>query len=193
MAIEHSRPNLSYDDYAAIDGDERYELIEGELVPMGPAPFLRHQRIAFNIALALRAYAEASGRGETFIAPVDVVLRADGPGTVLQPDVVFISSEHRERLTPANIQGPPDLVVEVLSPSNARKDAVRKRLLYERFGVPEYWIVPEAVDRIEVLRLAADGRYGKPVLYEPGEKLTSNLLPGLGIDVASLFPLEGED
>ena len=188
MAIEQARHDLSYADYAAVDDGQRYELIEGELVPMGPAPFIRHQRVAFKIAKALDAHTGTTRQGETFIAPFDVVLEAARRGTVLQPDVAVVLEAHRERITDANIQGPPDLVVEVLSPSNARKDAVRKRLLYERFGVPEYWIVPEHVDSVEVLRRGADGRYGKALLFEPGEQLTTPLLPGLTLDVASLFP-----
>lgn len=99
---------------------------------------------------------------------------------------------HRECVTQRNIQGPPHLVVEVLSPSNARKDAVRKRRLYEKFGVPELWLVPEHTDRVEVLRL--DGEtYGRPLLFDGTDRLTSPLLPRFELPVADLFaasPLE---
>ena len=74
MAIEQARHDLSYADYAAVDDGQRYELIEGELVPMGPAPFIRHQRVAFKIAKALDAHTGTTRQGETFIAPFDVVL-----------------------------------------------------------------------------------------------------------------------
>ncbi|MDB5099763.1 MAG: ribosomal protein [Cyanobacteria bacterium RYN_339] len=188
MAIEIPKFPLSYEDYAAIDDDERYEVLEGELIPMGPAPFLRHQHVAGRIFRALGNHVDATGIGQVFIAPVDVVLRAERPATVLQPDVLYFGPQSLERLTRANVQGPPDIVVEVLSPSNARKDAVRKLGLYQKFGVPEYWIVPEHTDRIEVLRLDDDGNYARPQLYLPGEVLRTPMIPGFELDVAKIFP-----
>jgi Uma2 family endonuclease len=155
---------------------------------MGPAPFLRHQYVAGNIYTELNLHLRSHPDGQVFIAPTDIVLRAERPATILQPDVCFVSKANAERLTSANIQGPPDLVVEVLSPGNARKDAVRKLGLYQRYGVPEYWIVPEACDRIEVLRLDPTGHYGKPLLFVPGEQLTTPLLPGFELTVAKVFP-----
>lgn len=181
---------LSYEDYAAIDDDERYEVLEGVLTPMGPAPFTRHQRIALQLTIQLDAHAKRT-HGIAFTAPTDVVLQAARPATVLQPDAFYVGD--RTKVTKANIQGPPDLVVEVLSPSNARKDAIRKRRLYERFGVPEFWIVPLHEDRIEVMRLGPDDRYGDPVLFHPGDTLTSPLLPGLELDVAAIFPEDVDD
>lgn len=193
MTTDATSQLLSYDDYAAIDDDERYEVLEGVLVPMGPAPRIRHQGVAGNIHTALNLYARSSRAGRAFISPVDVVMRAQRAATILQPDVVFVLKEHYERITEPNIQGPPDIVVEVLSPSNARKDAIRKRRLYEKFGVPEYWVVPEWCDRIEVLKLV-DGVYARPVLYEVGDVLTTPLLPGFELPVGEVFDAdEAED
>jgi Uma2 family endonuclease len=192
MAIELPKFPLSYEDYAAIDDDERYEVLEGELIPLGPAPYLRHQRVAGKLFNALATFVEQNGMGEAFIAPVDVVLKADRPATILQPDVLYFGPQSLDRLTKANVQGPPDLVVEVLSPSNARKDAVRKLNLYQKFGVAEYWIIPDYADRIEVLRLDVHGRDGKPTLYVPGEILETTVIPGFQLDIAKIFPLETE-
>lgn len=190
MATNSNTPLLSYDDYAAIDDDERYEVLEGVLVPMGAAPFLRHQRIVMNLAMKLSAYLERHPIGEVFFAPVDVVLESQRPATVVQPDLLFMRAANRHRLTEKNVQGPPDLVIEVLSPSNAQRDSVHKRRLYERFGVEEYWLVPSNFDRIEVLRRGDTGRYGRPQLFESGDTLTSEVLPGFELAIAPLFPAE---
>jgi len=108
------------------------------------------------------------------------------PAVVVQPDLIFVARAHGERLASHGLVGVPDIAVEVLSPSNARIDTIRKLGIYARHGVREYWIVPDEFDRIEVLRL--DGaRYGKPQLYEPGEVLSSPLLPGFALEVAELF------
>ncbi|MDB5101156.1 MAG: hypothetical protein JWM80_5577 [Cyanobacteria bacterium RYN_339] len=179
---------LSYEDYAAIDDDERYEVLDGVLTPMGPAPFIRHQLVAPQIWRALDDYAKRTRTGIALIAPTDVVLESMRPATVLQPDVLYLCD--RAKLTKANVQGPPDVVVEVLSASTARKDAIRKLALYERFGVQEFWMVPLHADRIEVLRLGQDGRFGNPLLFKVGDILTTPLLPGFELDVASVFPEE---
>ena len=187
MTTEATPRLYSYDDYAAIDDDERYEVLEGELVPMGPAPRWDHQKVAGNLFTYLNLYAMETGAGTAFVAAVDVVLKAERPANVLQPDAGFVLRSHHDRITAPNLQGAPDLVVEVLSPSNARKDTVRKRRLYEQYGVPEFWIVPLSVDQIEVLRLGPDGRYGAAIVFKPGDTLTSPLLPGFALDVAKAF------
>lgn len=176
---------LDYDDYAAIDDGQRYEVLEGELVQMS-APSLRHQRVLQNISFELLSYTRAGNPGEAIISPFDVVLKAGRPATILQPDVLFIRDERF--LTKANLQGPPDIVVEVLSPSNPGHDTVRKLGLYAQFGVPEYWIVPVGLDQIQVLLLGPEGHYGRPQLFIPGDMLTSAQLPGFAVPVESLFP-----
>jgi Uma2 family endonuclease len=186
MALESFSPVLSYDDYAAIDDGNRYQVIEGELL-MTPSPRTRHQRIVLNLGRHLANFAYSIGAGEVFLAPLDVVLKTERPAVVLQPDALFISTERSEIITEANIQGAPDLVVEVLSPSNIRLDTVVKRRLYAQYGVKEYWIVAPDSEHVEVFLLSADATYPKPTLYEPGDRLTSALLPGLEISVADLL------
>ena len=135
MALEQPR-TLTYADYAALPDDgRRFELIDGELFEMN-APTTRHQRIVVRLCLAFGEHVRREGVGEVFVAPCDVVL-ADT--VTVQPDVVYLSEADVRKVTAPNIQGPPTLVAEVLS--DPRHDLVRKRELYARFGIAEYWIV----------------------------------------------------
>jgi Uma2 family endonuclease len=101
--------------------------------------------------------------------------------------VLFVKQDRLAIITDANIQGAPDLVVEVLSPSNARLDTIRKLGIYAKYGVLEVWFVPQDFDRVETLHLKPDGHYAKPRLFMPGEDLVSDLLPGFVLPVAGLF------
>ena len=186
MATNHPAQPLSYEDYAAIDDDRRYQVLEGELI-VSPSPSTRHQRLLQRLNRALDGHVQATGAGEVFFAPYDVVLRAERPATVLQPDIVFVSTARAAIVTKANVQGPPDLVVEVLSPANARLDTVRKLNLFARFGVPEYWIVGHEFDRIDVFRLGPEGRYARATPLEAGDTLTTPQLPGFALSLTALF------
>jgi Uma2 family endonuclease len=178
MAGAHTR---TYEDLASLPDDGlRRELLGGELI-VTPAPRLRHQDIVLRIAVALAQHLDAHSGGRVFIAPVDVVLSEHD---VVEPDVVFVADAQLQMLGERNVRGAPALIVEVLS--DPRIDRVRKRDLYARYGVLEYWIADPDADRVEVHRLA-HGRYPKPEIYEPGDCLTYGSLPGLAIDVAALF------
>lgn len=192
MATEIRRTGLSYDDYAALDDGARYQVVEGELV-MTPSPSVRHQRLVMAIGFGLREFVRPRKLGEVFIAPLDVVLRAERPATVLQPDVLFVSRDRGKQVTQLNLQGPPELIVEVLSPSNARLDTVRKSRLYAEYGVDECWFVSHEFDRVEVWRRPTDGTYGFRELYLPGQQLATDLLPGFLLDVAALFAEAGPE
>jgi Uma2 family endonuclease len=182
MAVEQPR-TLTYADYAALPDDgRRFELIDGELFEMA-APNSRHQDIVLRLGSTFLQHVRQQGAGRVNIAPCDVVL---SDTVTVQPDVVYLSEADVHRVTTANIQGPPTLVVEVLS--DPRHDLVRKRELYARFGIAEYWIVwPEAA-RVEVYRLTGTA-YAKPIVVEPGESLTTDVVPGLRIDVGELLAL----
>jgi Uma2 family endonuclease len=172
---------LTYEDLASFPDDGlRRELLDGELI-VTPAPRLRHQDIVLSLGMALRNYLSAHGGGRVFIAPADVILSEHD---VVEPDVLFVADAQLSILTEANVQGVPALVIEVLS--NPRIDRVRKRDAYARFGVPEYWIADPDADRVEVYRLAGD-RYAKPEIFEPGDQLSYEGLPGLVVDVMALF------
>ena len=163
------------------DDNLRREIIDGELI-VSASPILRHQRLTGRLFNALSNHVDRNGGGEVFVGPADVIL---SDINVVEPDVLFVADEQLEILTEKNIQGVPSLVIEVLS-SNPRLDRVRKRDLYARFGVREYWIVDPESDRVEVYRLAGS-TYGKPEILEPGETLMFERLPGLEIDLEKLF------
>jgi len=131
------------------DDGNRYEAMEGDLY-MTPAPKLHHQTICLRLVLALVALLEKPGRGRLWFAPVGVEFPATGEG--VQPDIVFVSNERRGIVATAGLIGPPDLVVEILSPATAARDRGIKLRLYERQGVGEYWIVDADEACVDVWR-----------------------------------------
>ena len=174
---------LTYADYAALPDDgRRYELIDGELFEMA-APSTRNQDLVVRLCYLFVDHVRRHGTGRVYVAPCDVVL---SDTVTVQPDVVYLSDADSYRITAPNIQGPPTLVVEVLSV--VRHDLVRKRELYARFAIAEYWVVHPDADRVEVFRLAGT-TYAKPAVIEPGEVLASDLVPGLAVDLGELLAL----
>ncbi|MFN2640539.1 MAG: Uma2 family endonuclease [Actinomycetota bacterium] len=123
----------------------------------------------------------AHGGARVFHAPLDVLLSGSN---VVQPDVFLVLDEQAGIITEPNIKGVPALLIEIVSES--RMDRVRKRDLYARFKVPEYWIVDPEADRVEVYKLQV-GTYGKPEILDAGDTLEFAPLPGLQIDVAALL------
>jgi Uma2 family endonuclease len=169
---------LTYDDLAAFPEDNlRRELIDGELI-VTAAPATRHQRAVAALTAELYQWPKANG-GLVLPAPTDVCFSHTN---VVEPDVLFVTADHLDRVERPFIRSAPDIVVEVSSPSTRRLELVRKRELYERFQVPEYWYVDLDADRLEAYRLD-DGRYATPRLLGRGERLETDQLPGFGIDV----------
>ena len=121
-----------------------------------------------------------------FLAPLDVVLSFYD---VVEPDLLFVAAEQTAILTDKNVQGPPALLVEVLSKSTRKHDAQTKRRLFERTGVREYWLVDLELDTVQVLRLSEKNRLVRVVelTAEDDEVLTSPLLPGLAVNLRELF------
>jgi len=157
----------TYGDYLTWPDDVRYELIDGVAYLMAPAPTLDHQDVAGEIYRQLSNALEGKSC-RPFIAPVDVRLAKAGEAdeqidTVVQPDVLVVCDP--SKLDRRGVRGAPDLVVEVLSPGSAGHDHVRKRRVYERAGVPEYWLV-HPVDRVVTVYRLMNGEYGKPDVYE---------------------------
>lgn len=189
MALEQPLALYSYDDYAALDDDRRYEVHDGELMPMTPAPSFRHQLVVGQLFRLIANYVQAQGFGHGVVlaAPFDVILRSERPALVLQPDVLFVSEAHRNRLQDHGLVGAPDLAIEVLSPSTARRDSVHKRNHYARYGVSEYWMVLPDLGQIEVMRLGTEGHYERPVVYELEDLLETPLLPGFQLSLAQVF------
>lgn len=179
-------PNVrfTYRDYINLGESEvkRYELIDGELY-MVPSPTVIHQMIASNLVRALDGFVMANQLGKVMFAPLDVVLSDED---VFQPDIMFISNERSSIISDANIQGPPDLVIEILSAGTAARDRTVKRSRYARFGVREYWLVDPQARTVEVLKASETG-FDTVRVYSEGLSATSPLLVGLDLDVSSLF------
>lgn len=175
-------PLLTYDDLAQLPDDgKRYELLEGELV-VSPAPMRRHQRAVMELALFL-ARARDAGFGDVYIAPFDVVFE---PHNVTEPDLLFVRRERLDIITDTNVQGAPDLVIEVLSPSSADRDLRAKRQIYAKFRVPYYWIVDPEARNVQVLTLGPAGYHAEPLLS--GDALLGcPLFPDITVPAATLF------
>ena len=172
----------TYADYLETSDDERYELLHGELV-MAPAPLTDHQDILGGLYSEMRAFVKEHNLGHVLLAPTDVVL---SDTDVVQPDILFVSQARRHIRTRENIQGAPDLVVEILSPATAERDRIVKFELYAQHGVHEYWIVDPDARTITVF-LLNEGAFEEVDTYSEGEILTSPMLAGFSIALDEIF------
>ena len=131
------------------------EIINGNLY-MSPAPTPKHQRIIRKLTIAISSFVDNSNLGEVFMAPCDVFL--DEHSNAVQPDIIYVSAEKKIIIREDAIHGIPDMLIEILSPGNSDHDRIRKKNLYEKFGVPEYWIVsPETKETVGFF--LKDGKY----------------------------------
>jgi Uma2 family endonuclease len=169
--------------------DERYpdlehrELHDGVLV-VTPAPGWPHQRVVSRMLHALASWCDEHG-GEALTAPVDLVL---GERRVYQPDVWLLTGPHLDRLADdGKLHAPPDLVVEVSSPSTRALDLGAKRAGYAAFAVPEYWFVDLAARAVVVHRATGSGPYPAPDVVRSPDPVTSPLLPGFVLGLADLL------
>lgn len=172
----------TYEDLFNLPDDrKRYEIIEGELYEM-PSPNWTHQTVLMRtVELFLPAVRAISA--EMLFAPIDVFMPGANP---VQPDLLVLTDERLPLASERGVEGAPDLVVEVLSPSNPRHDLVVKRLLYARAGVREYWIVDPDERTVEVLSL--DGNEYSTHVFAGGDELvTSTVLPGLSFKASEIF------
>jgi Uma2 family endonuclease len=165
------------------DDGNRYELIDGEL-HVSPAPSFRHQRVVNVLQTDLTIWVRAHG-GQVLGGPFDVYVHER---EYVEPDILLVRAERVHLFTEQRLPVPPDLVVEVSSPSTRRVDLGAKRALYERFGVPEYWFVDLDLDgeAVVVHRLGTDG-YGEPRRAVRGEDLDVLAAPGLVLPVARVL------
>jgi Uma2 family endonuclease len=172
------------------DDGNRYEVIAGELY-VTPAPRYEHQRLAFRLAHLIEGFLEEYGLGgEATTGPVDVVF---AEGDYLEPDLIFVRGG-RDIIVRGIVTAAPDLVVEVISDSTARRDRGIKRERYARFGVPEYWIADIETRQIEVYHLSVDPLRPQvvrdtlrwqpypdgPVLEIDVQKVIQSVMPGPG-------------
>ncbi|MXX14059.1 MAG: Uma2 family endonuclease [Gemmatimonadetes bacterium] len=182
MAIPNPLIKFTYEDYLKTPDDKRYELLEGELVALS-SPEEFHQRVSILLGTKLVQFAVENHLGRVYHAPFDVVL---SNMDVVQPDLIFVSNERAAIITPANIQGAPDLVVEILSPSTAARDKTFKRSLYAKHGITEYWMVDLTEKTITILRLG-EREFEVVDTYGEGEILTSPTLQGFNLSLDEIF------
>ena len=179
--VTETAVRLTYEDYANMPDDERYELIDGELI-MTAAPNMTHQGISMRLGWQFIPAVER-GLGRVYAAPVDVVL---SDHDVVQPDLLFVLRENAHIITEANVQGAPDLAVEILSPSTSRRDWNEKRDLYAKYGVGELWIADPDTRVVWVMTLR-DGTYEVAGKYGDTQTFSSPTLMGVTIDLRGVF------
>jgi Uma2 family endonuclease len=151
-----------------------------------PSPNQKHQQIVLNICLLVGNWLEQHTVGRLFLAPFDVVF---SKFDVVEPDLLYMSNERAAHvLTDANVQGAPELVIEIGSKGTRKRDETIKRRLYERSGVSEYWVVDPEIDVVRVYRRGAEG-FERPIELraEASDALTTPLLPGLTLPLPRIF------
>jgi len=183
---------FTYRHYKTWPDSERWELIDGHAWAMSPAPTRYHQRLLGRIFSWLDSFLK--GRPcQAYFAPFDVLLPEgdetdDDTATVVQPDIVVYCD--RSKLTNAGARGAPDLAIEILSPSTAKKDQNEKFGLYERHGVKEYWVVDPAGRWLCVYRLTKQGAYDEGELRDTlrdWSPIASRVLEGFTVVPEELF------
>ncbi|MCW8140535.1 MAG: Uma2 family endonuclease [Planctomycetota bacterium] len=181
-----ARPQVrfTYEDYRRVPDDgQRHEVLDGEHV-VSPAPGRRHQQVLKRLAVKLVLHVEGERRrGEVYFAPFDVLLADDN---VVQPDLIFVAEERQALFSERGLEGAPDLVVEVLSPSTRARDRGKKREVYARFGVRELWLVDPDAGTVDLFTLAA-GQLAHAGTFGPGDVLVTPLLADLRLDLAAVF------
>ena len=194
VELSHSQPKLrfpgqgewTYEDWLNFPNDGwKYEIIDGVL-HMSPPPAIAHQDLSGGLFARMRIYAEDNDLGKVLEAPCGV--RLPNQSVPVQPDIFFIKKEHFEIIRTQYVEGVPDLIVEILSPSNASYDRETKFELYQKAGVPEYWLVDYEAQTVEIFTLVK-GTYTLTGHYTGDDKVTSTQLSGFKITVKSLFKL----
>lgn len=184
MATAANRVVLTYEHYLELPNDgKRYEIIEGELY-VSPAPSIKHQWTTTQLTIVVGTHVGDNDLGHVYTAPCDVVLSFI---SVVQPDLLFISRERLGILTDPNVQGAPDLVVEVISPSSTKTDQETKRKLYEQYGVKHYWIFEPIQRWVRAYELGADGTYELVAEAAGDATFSAPPFPGLAIPLARLW------
>lgn len=180
---------FTYADYLTWSNDERWELIDGFAYNMSPAPKRRHQKILVNLVRKFSNYL-VKKKCEVYTAPFDVRFCEKNEAdeeieNVVQPDISIFCDP--SKLDDRGAKGAPDLVVEVLSESTALKDLHEKLLLYQRFGVKEYWITDPDKKQLNVYKLDKQGRYFLERIYLQNDIVTVGIFPDLTIDLKDVF------
>lgn len=174
---------MSYDEFLAwADEDVRAEWIDGEIHVIGPASST-HQRLVRFLSTILSVWLEQRGEGELFVAPFQMKLDRGR-----EPDLLVVQEEHRSRIQETHLDGPADLVVEVVSAESGARDRGEKFYEYEKAGIPEYWLVDPQREELTLYRLR-DGRYR--TVFEGHEgRATSEVVEDFWIEAEWLWQEE---
>ncbi|SRR5258707_8538309 len=189
--VEEPDPSLiyTYADYYKWKFLERLELLRGRIFKLAAAN-TAHQRLALKLAVNLYGHLKGCPC-EAFIAPFDVRLpvknrkKDDQITTVVQPDVCVVCDP--QKVDDRGVCGAPDLIIEILSPSNSQYDARDKFDVYQEAGVREYWIVSPMQESVMVSLLQTDGKYGVSAVHKAGDILHPVTVPGFSVDIKDLF------
>jgi Uma2 family endonuclease len=184
MPEPSAAPPLTYEDYCLLPDDgKRHEIIDGEEYTAS-SPTTSHQRVVGRLLVEVHQYALDRNEGEA-LTWCDVLL---SDHDIVQPDVFFVAAGRRHIVKERGLEGAPTLVAEVVSEGNRRHDEVRKRKLYERHGVPEYWVVDPALETVKVYR-EPDGGYERAAerRAEDEDTLSTPLLPDWTLPLTTLF------
>ncbi len=172
---------MTYDDYAALDDGKRYELADGKLELMSPGPSSAHQLFSFELQKKLAESCES----QYFVlyAPLDVIL---SPTEVRQPDIMMLHRSRVHLLTKRGIVGPPDLVVEILSPYTHKRDRLDKLRVYAQYSIPEYWLIDPVHGTLEQFTLQ-NGVYQLLQLYTGDDEVRSEKLTCVSFTMAAIM------
>jgi Uma2 family endonuclease len=182
MALTKPAGEWRYEDLERLPDDgKRYEIVEGELYEM-PSPTLYHALAIRNLLFLLGPVIEALG-GWLLTAPLDVFFQGADP---VQPDLVVLLPGGKAQPFAQGVQGPPDLLIEILSPSNRGHDLLTKRALYARAGVREYWIVDPVQRTVELLALDRDAFHSVQTA-SGDDSVVSLVLADTTVPVAGIF------
>lgn len=189
MPMPRENKIYTYKDYLSWPDNERWEIIDGNAYLMTP-PSRIHQEILREIFTSFAVYLKDKPC-RVYSAPFGVRLPSGDEDTdrdiktVVEPDIVVVCD--KSKLDDEGCKGAPDLIVEIVSPSTARKDRVEKFNLYEKFGVKEYWIVEPESKIVSVFTLQDNKRYGRPEIYTDEDKIKAFIFDDLVIDLKSVF------
>ncbi|MBF0407676.1 MAG: Uma2 family endonuclease [Candidatus Riflebacteria bacterium] len=184
-----SKELYTYSDYLQWDDDKRWELIDGEAYCMTPSPTYSHQTMLGRLFRLFSNFLEGK-KCTVVMAPLDVRFPKNGKSdrntdTVLQPDLMVVCDE--KKIDEHGIKGAPDLVVEITSPSTASRDNIKKKAVYEKHGVKEYWIVDSANKLVTIYKLGEDSLFNKPEIYSSKDRVKVGLFPDLEINLKDVF------
>lgn len=191
ITVEEPNPSLeySYADYLKWRFEERVELIRGKVMKM-TAPNRKHQDVSGNIFFAMKQVLHEK-HCKVYAAPFDVRLPRKSKSsndeilTVVQPDICIVCD--MSKLDDKGCLGAPDLVIEILSPGNSKKEIKLKYEVYEEAGVKEYWIINPVEENVAVLILSPSGKFDGAKLYATGDIIQSNAISGLAVNLSDIL------